>query len=238
MNLRKDKKTIHMGIALDESGSMAGTKQETISGVNEQIQELKKTSSIDSTFTLVKFSGPTDIKVIYSATPISEVKEITEEDYEPNGGTAMYDGVGRLLNEFQQKVDDNENTSYLVLVVSDGEENTSQEYDSPKIAAMIKERLATKRWSINYIGANQDLTQVTQQMGINLGNSFKYASNVRGTQAMWGSTSNCTGAYLNKMASAVTPDAVFAANLEYFDPNSLSSGSTAPTTTTDTKITS
>lgn len=243
MNLRKDKKTVHMAIALDESGSMAGTKKETISGLNEQLQELKKTSSIDSTVTLVTFAGPTDIKVIHSVKPISEVKELTDEDYNPNGGTAMYDGVGRLLNEIQQKVTDDDNTTYLVLVVSDGEENSSREYNSQKVADLIKERLNTKRWSINYIGANQDLTQVTKTLGIDLGNSYGYKSNIRGTQAMWDTTKNCTNVYLAKMEKAITPDAVFAANVEYFDPNALKGGiavtmqTTQGSTTADTKVT-
>lgn len=226
MNLRKDKKTIHMAIALDESGSMAGTKKQTISGVNEQLQELKKTSAVDSTVTLVTFSGPTDIKVIYSAKPISEVKELTEDDYNPNGGTAMYDGVGRLFNELQQKVVDDENTSYLVLVVSDGEENTSAEYDSPKIAQMVKDRLATKRWSINYIGANQDLSVVTQTLGLSKGSSFAYASNVRGTEAMWNNTRNCTKVYMASAATATTPDQLATLNANYF----------AGSTSADTKV--
>ena len=229
MNLRKDKKTVHLAIALDESGSMAGTKKETISGINEQLQELKKTSSIDSTVTLVTFAGPTDIKVIHSVTPIGQVKELTDNDYNPNGGTAMYDGVGRLLNEIQQKVVDDETTTYLVLIVSDGEENSSSEYKSADIADMIQKRLGTKRWSVNYIGANQDLTVVTQSLGINLGNSHRYKSNVVGTRAMWNTTKDCTAMYLAKCSTATDIKGLNAANVEYFDP-------TVVTTSADTKI--
>ena len=216
MNLRKDKKVVHLAIALDESGSMAGTKRETISGVNEQIQELKKTSAVDSTVTLVTFAGPTSIKVLYSAKPISEVKELTDEDYNPSGGTAMYDGVGRLFNELQQKVVDDESSTYLVLIVSDGEENTSVEYNSPKIAQMVKDRLVTKRWSINYIGANQDLSIVTQTLGLSKNSSLSYTSNIRGTQKMWSNTRNCTMNYVAACRAASSDDEIRAANDNYF----------------------
>jgi uncharacterized protein YegL len=230
MNLRKDKKVVHVGIALDESGSMSGVKRETLSGLNEQIQELKKHSDIDSTITLVTFAGDKDVKVKYSAVPISEIDTIKEEDYNPNGSTAMYDGVARLLNELQQKVVDNDETTYLVLIVSDGEENASKEYNSSKIAEMIKTRQETKKWTVSYLGANQDLTIVQQTLGLSAGNYFKYTGDVAGTQLMWTTSSNSIGNYMKARASYTTGEAIKCGTLTS---NFIAPVNTVSDTTTD-----
>lgn len=215
MNLRQDvvKKIVHVGIALDESGSMAGCKQQTLNGLNEQLQELRKHQDIDTTVTLVTFAGDKDIKVKFSGKPIAEIADLKDEDYNPDGGTAMYDGVARLLNEFQSKVADDENTTYVVMVVSDGEENQSKEYNATKIAEMIQERQKTKRWTINYIGANQDLTKVSKSMHLGTGNVMAYGASEVGTQQMWNQLGTSTRAYYSvrsRESSAVSPDMVLA----------------------------
>lgn len=196
MNLRQDRKVVHIGIALDESGSMAGCKKETISGLNEQIQEIKKHSNIDSTITWVTFSGASDIKVKYSAKPISEIDIITEDQYNPNGTTAMYDGVARLINEMQQKVVDNDYTTYLILIISDGYENASKEYTAKQLADIIKEKQTTNRWTISYLGANQDLTVVNENLGFNNGNLFVYKDDSLGTNSMWNTAAVSTRCYM------------------------------------------
>lgn len=202
MNLRQDKKIVHVGIALDESGSMLGIKKETLDGLNEQIQELKKHSNINSTVTLVTFSGPQDVKTIYRAKPVSEITEISDKDYNPDGMTAMYDGTARLFNELKQSVDDNENTTYLILVVSDGQENASVEYTSAKIASMVKERQDTKRWTISYIGANQDLTKVVDNFGLSSSNVLAFAASSTGSKIMWDTAKCATTNYMSVRGSS------------------------------------
>jgi hypothetical protein len=203
MNLRRDKKIVHIGIALDESGSMSSLKRETLSGLNEQIQALRKHSDVSSTLTLVTFEGADEVKVRYSVIPIEEMKDLTDEDYNPDGMTAMYDGVGKLLNEMS-KIEDTEESTYVILVVSDGAENASMEFNSAKIADMIKERQDTKRWTINYIGANQDLSVVQQTLGLNSGNSLCFMASAAGTSNMWATNATCLSGYMSQRASYTT----------------------------------
>ena len=217
MNLRSDKKVVHLAIALDESGSMLSIRKQVLTGLNEQIQEMKKHSDIESTVTLVTFAGDSDVKTKYAAVPINEISEIKEEDYNPDGMTAMYDGVGRLFNQLKQSVEDTDQTLYLVVVVSDGEENSSKEYDSGKISQMVKERLATKRWSINYIGANQDLTMVKENLGVLGGsNTLSFVSTQSGTQQMFRSNVNATARYMSGARMFSSPEQLQAVNLSYF----------------------
>jgi hypothetical protein len=132
----------------------------------------------------------------------------------------MRDGVARLLNELKQKVVDDENTTYLILIVSDGEENASVEYSSKSIADMIIERKDTKRWTISYIGANQDLTVVAKDLGISKGNLCGYDSSGAGTADMWNTTRGATIRYMS--ARSVTdnnPEALEKLSGNYFTPS-------------------
>jgi hypothetical protein len=206
MNLRQDKKIVHIGIALDESGSMSGCKKETVSGINEHIQEYKKFSDIDTTLTLVKFSGANSISTIFNAIPINEITDFTDNDYNPNGCTAMYDGVAKLLNEMKNSISDNEFTTYVILIISDGDENASREFNSIQLSKMITERIDTKRWTINYIGANQDLSKIKENLTLAGGSSLRYDSSSVGTQDMWNNVNNATVRYMSTRSSTSNDD--------------------------------
>lgn len=203
MNLRTDKKKLHATIVLDESGSMDVVRDEMITGLNEYIQDLRsKAEKFDITVTFVKFSGHDQIHPVHIAKPVNEVEDLTREDYTPNGLTAMYDGVAKGLNLLKQNVEDSEDTAYMAIIVSDGAENNSREYDSSKIAEMIKERQDTKRWTITYLGANHDLTQVQQNLGLNNGNIAYYTNSGTGVNTAFGGLRSSTVSYMSKLENA------------------------------------
>ena len=214
MNLRtepKQKKKLHFIIALDESGSMESIKNVTIDGLNENIQEhRKKSDDIDTTVTLVTFSGSDNVKLRYLLQPIQDVEMFNDQSYKPDGCTAMYDGVAKALLSVRSAVkDDDDLTSYLVLVVSDGYENASKEFDALKVSEIIKELQDTKRWSINYAGANQDLSIVKQTLGLgSVGNTLTYEASNLGATNMWNSVTNNTVRYRGTVSSCSTAQAV------------------------------
>lgn len=186
---------------------MEAIKNQTITGLNEHIQELrKKANEIDTTVTLVTFSGPENVNIRCLLRPIKEVETFTDKDYNPNGMTAMYDGVAKLLYSVKNTVTDDDQTNYLVLIISDGQENASKEFNSQKIADLVKELLDTKKWSINYVGANQDLTVVAKDINLGSlgGNTFHYSATLNGTQNMWNTVNDSTKMYRCAVSSATS----------------------------------
>jgi uncharacterized protein YegL len=215
MNLRKERRKLHVALVRDESGSMASLKRETLSGLNEQLQELKKKPEIDTTITFVTFSGPEHVNLRYALKPLSEIKEFTDKDYNPDGMTAMYDGVAKCIHTISNEVQDDDLTNYLVLVVSDGQENSSKEFTSKDVAKLIQEKKDTKKWSINYIGANQDLSVISKDLNIDLNlNTLGYVSSRGGTHAMWKMSSEATRTFTTNVANSISPQSV---NLAYFN---------------------
>ncbi len=175
----KVKKNSYITFVIDESGSMGSVKDATIVGINEQIQQLKKDFNGDEVnvmVSLIKFSATTEPVFMFSA--IDGLKEITAADYNPSGSTGMLDAVGFAINQLNARKDiSDENTSSLVIVVSDGEENASKEFDSKKIADLVGKANETKRWTFSYLGANQDLSKVSARNRIAIGNTSTFDSN-------------------------------------------------------------
>ncbi len=191
MNMRteaKEKKE-YVLFVLDESGSMESIKKQTIDGVNEQIQELKKTSSIKTFVSMVKFSG--DVQTLYWNKPLEDVEQLSIANYIPNGMTAMLDAVGqsvsRLRNDTPTKTDD---VTFLVIIVSDGAENSSKEYTWETVQQLITNCKEDKAWTITYMGANQDLSQIRTSLGIDAGNIMSYTTTETGTQYAFTTMSN------------------------------------------------
>ena len=205
MNMRteaKEKKE-YVLFVLDESGSMESCKKETINGFNEQLQELNKTSDIKTFVSLVKFSS--DVETLFWNKPLEDVEYLTMENYTPNGMTAMLDAVGqsvnRLRNDTPTDVDD---VTFLVIIVSDGAENSSKEFTWEMVRELITKCKEDKAWTITYMGSNQDLTQIQRGMNIDIGNTMVYTSTGTGTQMAFTNMSTGLANYRSlRMASTV-----------------------------------
>lgn len=163
-------------IILDRSGSMETCRNGTVKGFNEQVQEAKKVKAdLDVDVGLVQFNGQVEF-TLWGRKP-EQIDELRIEDYRPNGSTALYDAVGfsvdRLLDEAKNYPAD---TSYLVIIISDGEENSSKTVSKAKLAERIQELQNTKNWTFTYAGANFDLTKIHEDLFIPTANIMKFAA--------------------------------------------------------------
>jgi len=178
------RKKTKIAIVLDRSGSMKKVRAETIKGYNEQIQSIREeASNLDSgetTVSLIIFDST--VMPNYFERSINFLTDIRSEDYDPDKGwTRMYDAVGytieRLLKETSS---DDPDTAYLVVIISDGQENpgpgAQTKYNAKSLAELIKKVQATKRWTFTYLGANQDLGQVQDTLGFEASNMAKWSN--------------------------------------------------------------
>ena len=194
----------HYLLILDESGSMESTRQTTLDGLNEQIQAINKLESKykDHKYfiNILKFDDEfTDLII---DTPVSNVRKFTLEDYKPDATTALRDaigyGVNRLNERIKTKVESGE-AKALVIILTDGEENSSKKYSPAQIKELITRLDSTKMWTFTFIGANQDSVTTAGTYGIHASNVANYSSSVRGTStafaAISGGLSNMASGY-------------------------------------------
>jgi uncharacterized protein YegL len=171
MTKKKQKPKTYVAIVLDRSGSMSGTKKQTIEGFNEQVQQMKENSKDQEIFaSLVTFNG--EVYEHLWNQPAADLVEANEKDYMPTGSTAMRDGMGYAIDKLCKTPDlEDENNAYLVIIISDGYENSSHRYNPSQLNEMRESLESTVRWTFSYMGCSKDaVDQVCRDYGLSASN--------------------------------------------------------------------
>lgn len=146
---------------IDESGSMTMIENEVIQAINNFIQEQKNILEDNSTFSLWKFSNK--ITHLIDDVLLKDVDIFTE--FFPHGMTALMDAIGKAIEK--KKTKDNYD-DVICVILTDGLENSSQNYNKHRILTMIQEMENYHNWKFVYLGANQDAFSVGGNYGISL----------------------------------------------------------------------
>ncbi len=162
-------------IILDESGSMQEIKNETISGFNEIVQTIKGAEQDfpdqEHFISFITFNGR-GIKSHLFNKPVSSIKEIDQEIYQPDSNTPLYDAMGQGINDLKTALKDENDYNVLVTVFTDGLENASKEYNNNAIKALVEE-MKEKNWTFTYIGADHDVEGFSVSISIDNVHRFK-----------------------------------------------------------------
>lgn len=205
-----DKKLVtHVAFVIDRSGSMWRTAQQAVDGFNGQLEEVKQNSKDQEIrCSLVTFNS--DVYEHLWEAPAEELKAATYDSFKPSGWTAMYDAMGYTIDKLMKTTDPTEEgATYLVFVISDGEENWSKHFKGPQVSNLIKEAESTGQWTISYMGCSQeDLEKVAQETGIRLDNMAAWENKTaRGTnRAMNKSRERMRKYFSGKLALADSED--------------------------------
>jgi hypothetical protein len=181
-------KTI-INFLLDETGSMMSVKQQTIEGFNEYLNSMRK-EKVD--FKLTKFnSSKTEI---HDTKPAKDYPELTYETYVPDATTPLYDAIGRSVRSLENDLKEKKR-KVLMVIMTDGLENASQEYNRDAIFKLVSEK-EKDGWTFVYLGANQDSWAVAEPLGFNKGNVTNY--DPHNTVQTYNMAAQRTASYLSK----------------------------------------
>ncbi len=180
---------------IDMSGSMDPLKRDTIGGYNSLLDQQRKlgeeNKDLKANVTTVLFDDR--YILLHDGTDIKDVKNITEKEYAPLGMTAMLDAIGRTLNALGQKIDkmaeDERPGLVSVTIITDGYENASKEFTWDYVKKMIKERKEKDSWLFSFIGANIEVADVSENLGIDVKMSKKFTATGAGAQSVFASVS-------------------------------------------------
>ena len=176
----------HIAVLLDRSGSMQKVHKDVIGGFNTFIKEQKSVPG-EATITLAQFSD--HYEPTYSDVPLAHVAELTSETYRPSGWTALNDALARLVNEtgsrLASKPEHERPSKVIVLVITDGEENSSKEFSGfegfRRLKDMVEHQSGKYSWQFSFLGANLDSFSVAKSYGIPISAAINYSSNSIGT---------------------------------------------------------
>ncbi len=177
-------------VITDRSGSMASIAKDVIGGYNTFLRDQKKQPG-EARLTYTQFDDK--YEVVLAGKPISEAPELDANTFTPRGGTALFDAIGRTLNEQGQRIAQDKWADLVVVcVITDGGENSSKEYGQAKVKEMTKHAEANG-WKFVFLAANQDAFAAAQSFGSSALYAGNFAANAAGTRAAYTATSATVG---------------------------------------------
>jgi len=217
--MRDVKVTRKIWILIDRSGSMESIRADTEGGLKSFLAEQAEVEP-DTRVSLYQFDTKHD--TVYKGVPIGSVPSYV---LQPRGGTALLDAIARVLGDIrvdrEQTPQDQRPDQNLLLIVTDGEENSSVEYDLrndgyTRVFKLVETEQG-RGLVVSYLGANQDAIKVAAKMGIPQANSITYDASQEGTMSSWAAASasytrgakgpTCDMAFTDAEREAAQPDA-------------------------------
>jgi len=157
----------------DRSGSMQSVWDETLNGFKVFVNELREKGEKDGVeylLSLTVFDTQIDTPLI--AQPIWDVDTDILQKHGPRGSTALYDAVGQTI----KNTDDNRHGAEKIIVViaTDGQENSSREWDKDKLHAAIDKHLNAGDWTFTYLGTQPETWDDASSIGVPIGSTALY----------------------------------------------------------------
>ena len=223
------KKTIHALTIIDKSGSMQSFRGRTIEGINSNIAALR--SEVDENTTILNTqlqfsSGDTwynhgvpeqsekDFVFKRIGESVTNIADMTESDYIPNGGTPLLDAIGlgiEKLKEFHKDDLGSDDLSIIVTVFTDGEENSSHKYTRDQIKQMIEHFQSDGKWTFSFVGCGSfdRVAATSAAYGISSGNTVAYAATDVGATTAYACVTDSYKCFARSAKLGVKLDKVF-----------------------------
>ena len=176
-------KTVIYSFIIDESGSMSGQQKSVVKSFNEQLktireQDISYKNEIHTYVSLTTFNSV--IKNRTEVFPIGMFEELTSNEYNPSGTTALLDAIGstiaRIEMNYNTKITSNEEVEIVMMILTDGYENSSRKYSFKDISGKIAELEEKGKWRFIFLGADIDTFNVINDLNIKAVNSINFES--------------------------------------------------------------
>ena len=178
----------HISVILDRTGSMETIRDDTIGGFNAFLNAQKAEPGL-ATLTLVQFDTQDPYEVLHQFKPIADVPELTRATFVPRASTPLLDAMGRGINDLEKNIADmpeEERPSRLVMVIiTDGQENSSREFRKDQIEKMIKEKQEKSAWQFVFLSADLAAIGDALASGMRAASVMGHDKDAHGTQAAW-----------------------------------------------------
>ena len=161
----------HIGFILDESSSMVKVWQDTISGFNSYISQLRSelpgANITFATFVADKFKLRGEDK------PVDEILPLNTKSYTPYGSTPLVDSIMHLIVLIEQRINVNEKLKPLIVIQTDGHENASEKYKMQDLRSCVK-RKRKLGWKFILITCGYNPNKLANEMGVDPATSVEY----------------------------------------------------------------
>ena len=171
---------------IDRSGSMSGLEADTIGGFNSTIESQRENGGKVYVSTVL-FDH--ESYVLHDRVDIEKIEPMTLRNYQVRGTTALLDAVGdamhhiKNVHKYARAEDVPEHTIFVI--TTDGMENASCRYTQRMIKTRITRAQNERGWEFIFLGANIDVAQTADDLGIRRDRATNYRYDGEGVDASY-----------------------------------------------------
>lgn len=198
----------YIGIVRDHSASMSHLRAQALKDYNSQIVSIRNNSQKYNIDTIVSTSicgyGRTrDAKLDVVNSSVNRLENLNT--YETAGcGTPLWDAVGLLIENFSKVPDFGDpEVTFLIIVITDGEENSSKIYSSSRLSTLIKIFTATDRWTFAFRVPVGYKRQLQSTLNIPEGNIVEWKQTNKGFEKVTNITNQSFDSYYSARSLGV-----------------------------------
>jgi AcrR family transcriptional regulator len=180
----------HISLVIDRSTSMKDCFEEAMRQANILIEKIKAEALAqkqETTLSLYFFSNY--VQCIFAHRPIADVQPLT--GYYPDGWTALLDANCTAIEQhLRSGFAGDPDSSFLVMTLTDGEENRSRTYTQQHLVNLLQQTHQTGRWTHVYMvprdGRARDRVI---RLGVSAENVVEWDNTVKGSVEVFDKTS-------------------------------------------------
>ncbi len=193
----------YIAIVLDSSSSIGSSRltasvRQTFNNLKATLQRKSALANQDTYVTLITFNDRVN-QPLFKHANVNMIPDLDHTNYNPGGGTALFDAVAKAIEIFDN-VPADENTSFLIHPITDGEELNSIFTTAIDLRRMIVNREDQGNWTFAFqlpVG-RRDI--FCRQFGISFDNVNEWELTEIGTQKMSHETSSAVSNYMDQRA--------------------------------------
>ena len=210
----------YVGISRDHSASMSGIVKAAMNDYNSLIGDIKAAAAAENIDTIVSTVlngiGPGNGKVRRDVVNSSVHRLEPLRTYPANGNsTPLWDSVGELIEIFESVPNYHDlDVSFMVMVVTDGGENSSTKWSTSKLAEKIRELQKSDRWTFVFRVPRGQRQSLIRNLGVYDDNVIEWdAGSSKDLERTTVVNSAATRSYFTARASGAKSTTSFYANM-------------------------
>lgn len=144
----------------------------TIEAINAYVGDLRADQTTMADLWLTTFDTES-IDLVWDERHAADVPKLSRDSYVPRGGTPLYDAIGGVVGMMRSRKRP-ASIKVALVIVTDGEENSSREWTQPAIKALLEGVQKDHGWAVIYLAANVDAFKTGAAMGLHSGHTMSY----------------------------------------------------------------
>lgn len=212
-----------VAISRDHSGSMGSLVRGAMKDFNSLVEGMRQSSAETQVETVVSvvecgieinnqppyYRRETVSRVVEEHVDVKLVPTLS--NYSANGGsTPLWDSVGMAIDSLQKyPVAEGDDVSYLVMIITDGGENSSKHWSANSLRQKIAQLQATDRWTFVFRVPKGYGRSIQQALGVHEGNILEWETTERGLERSTTLSASAMGSFYSARAAGTTASKSF-----------------------------